>query len=206
MAVYRLRSLWPDFGGRVRIAWRSLALEIKNRKSTPKHIVDVEIPLMAEQEPDLPIGPWRAPEWQYPATILPAFEAVKCASLQGDERAWEFAWRTRRAFFAESRCISMRHVLLDLAGESDLDVNRFAQDWDSGTRRAEVLADTHRGWEELRVPGSPTFVLPSGRCVHNPGAYRVTWGPNHEIEQVDPPEQPWREAFRELLNEAASAC
>ena len=205
MAVYRLRLLWPEFRSRVKIAWRSLALEIKNRKSTPKTIVDVEISLMAEQQPDLPIGPWRAPEWQYPVTILPAFEAVKCASLQGGERAWDFAWRTRRAFFAESRCISMRHVLLELARESALDVDRFAADWDSGTFRAEVLADTHRGWEELRIPGSPTFVLPSGRCVHNPGAYRVTWGPNHEVERVDPPERPWREAFQELLDEAASS-
>src|SRR6266516_8074493 len=50
MAVYRLRKLWPEYERRVRIAWRALSLEAKNSKSTPKNIVDVEIPLMAQQE------------------------------------------------------------------------------------------------------------------------------------------------------------
>src|SRR5216110_2848671 len=111
MAVYRLRKLWPEYQRRVRIDWRALSLEVKNGKSTPKNIVDVEIPLMAQQEPDLPIGPWKAAEWQYPVTILPAFEALKCAALQSNRAAWEFSWRARRAFFGESRCLSMRHVL-----------------------------------------------------------------------------------------------
>ena len=204
MAVYRLRKLWPEYERHVRIAWRALSLEVRNGKSTPKNIVDVEIALMAQQEPELPIGPWRAPEWQYPVTILPAFEALKCAMLQGERLAWEFSWRTRKAFFDENRCISMRHVLCELAGESGLDVEQFMRDWDSGSQRPTVLAESHRGWEELKVPGSPTFVLASGRQVHNPGALRVTWGPNYSIQRVDPPKQPWREAYRELLDAAAA--
>ncbi len=204
MAVYRLRKLWPEYERRVRIAWRTLSLEVKNRKSTPKNIVDVEIALMAQQEPKLPIGPWKAAEWQYPVTILPAFEALKCAMLQGDGPAWEFNWRARKAFFDESRCISTRHVLCELAGQSGLDVEHFMRDWDSGRQRPTVLAESHRGWEELKVPGSPTFVLPSGRQVHNPGALRVTWGPNYSIQRVDPPQKAWQEAFRELLDAAVA--
>jgi predicted DsbA family dithiol-disulfide isomerase len=204
MAVYRLRKLWPEYESRVRIAWKALSLEVRNGKSTPKNIVDVEIALMAQQEPELPIGPWRAPEWQYPVTILPAFEALKCAMLQGERLAWEFSWRTRKAFFDESRCISMRHILRDLAGESGLDVEQIMRDWDCGSQRPTVLAESHRGWEELKVPGSPTFVLASGRQVHNPGALRVTWGPNYSIQRVDPPQQPWQEAYRELLDAAAA--
>ncbi len=179
-------------------------LEIKNSSSTPKYIVDVEIALMAEQEPDLPIGPWTAPDWQYPATVLPAFEALRCAARQGERQAWEFSWRVRRAFFRESRCISMRHVLLELAAESDLEVDRFGRDWDSGAERPTVLAESHHGWEEIKVPGSPTFVLPSGRQVHNPAAARVTWGPKHEVLKVAPPRQPWREAYREILDAATA--
>lgn len=186
----------------MRIVPRALALEIKNEKSTPKYIVDVEIKLMAEQEPDLEIGPWSAPDWQYPVTFLPAFEAVRCAGRQSDQAAWELAVRIRRAFFHESRCVSMRHVLIELAREGGLDLGRFCRDWDSGAERATVLAESHRGWDELKVPGSPTFVLPGGRQVHNPGALRVTWSPRHEVQKVDPPASPWREAFRDFLDEA----
>lgn len=202
MAVYRLRRLWPAYAGQVIIRWRALSLELVNRRPTPKNIVDIEIPLIAEQEPDIPIRPWHAPEWTYPVTILPAFEALHCAQRQGDEAAWEFNWRVRHAFFAESRCISMRHVLLEIAEESGLDVEQFRRDFDSGTTRPAVLAESERGWRELKVPGSPTFVLPSGRLVANPGAVRVRWGPKHEILAVQPPEQPWETALRGLLDAA----
>lgn len=108
MAVYRLRKIWPEYGGRVRIVFRALSLELKNGRSTPKPIVESEIPLMAQQEPDLPIAPWSAHDWEYVPTLLPAFEAEKAAAQQGDEAAWEFGWRVRHAFFAQSRTICMR--------------------------------------------------------------------------------------------------
>jgi hypothetical protein len=205
MAVYRLRLLRPRWEGRLTFVSRALALELKNSKSTPKPIVDVEIGLMAEQEPDLPIRPWSAPEWCYPVTLLPAFEAVSCARRQAAERAEEYAWLARLAFFDRSRCVSMRHVLVELAGEAGLDVERFTRDWDSGSARPEILAESHHGWEELKVPGSPTFVLPSGRQIHNPGAVRVTWGPKYQVQRVDPPEKPWRQAFEELFEAALAS-
>jgi predicted DsbA family dithiol-disulfide isomerase len=204
MAVYRLRKIWPEYADRVRIAWQALSLELHNREATPKNIVEAEIPLMAWQEPDLPIGPWKAADWQYPATILPAFEALRCAELQSDSLAWEFSWMLRKAFFADSRCISMRHVLLELSHECGLDVERFSRDWDSGAQRPLVIAESQRGWEQVKVPGSPTFVLPSGRRIHNPGALRVSWGPNAELQKIEPPEQPWLEAFDQFLVEAAT--
>ena len=207
--MYRLRQLWPEYGARVRVAWRALALEIKNEQTTPKFILDQEIPLMARQEPELPIGPWRAPEWQYPVTLLPAFEARACAERQGDAAAWEFGWRVRMALFAESRCVSARHVLLEVARESGLDLERFARDWDSGAERPRILAESHRGWEILNVDGSPTFVLPNGRQVHNPGAWKATWGPGKQIVKVDPapdaPDGDWRRAYRAFLDEAVAS-
>ncbi len=151
--MYRLRSLWPEYGARVRVSWKTLALEIKNRDGTPKHIVDEEIGVLQRLDPELPIRPWSAPEWQYPQTILPAFEAIASAEEQGDGPAWEYSWRVRVAFFAESRCISLRHVLIDLARESGLGVERFVAAWDSGLHRPRILADSHRGWEEITVQG-----------------------------------------------------
>lgn len=202
--MYRLRQLWPEYKGRLRIAWKALSLELKNEKPTPKDIVDQENELMAEQDPSLPVGPWRAPEWTYPATVLPAFEAIECASLQGDDAAWELSWAVRKAFFNDSRCISMRHVLVELARESGLDVQRFGRAWDEGGRRPQVVGESHHGWEELKVLCSPTFVLRSGWQEPNPGAWKITWGPGRRIAEVNRAVRPWQEVYEELLDRALS--
>ena len=163
---------------------------------------------MRQQEPSLPIGPWKAPEWQYPATVLPAFEALACAEQQGDDAAWAYSWRVREAFFTESRCISMRHELRKLARESGLDLARFQQDWDGGSERQRVLAESHHGWEALKVRSSPTFVLPNGRQVNNPAALEVTWSDGKQIQKVAPPSDApdgdWRRVYRAFLDEAAA--
>lgn len=205
MAVYRLQKVWPEYQGRVRIAFRSLSIELKNRRPTPKPVVDVEIPLMLEQEPDLPIRPWKAPPWRYVPTLLPAFEAEKAAAQQGDEAVWRFAWKVRYAFFERNRTICMRFELEEIAREVGLDVERFLEDWDSGRFRKQVEADSHHAWEVLKVPGSPTFVLPSGKQVPNPGAIKVKWGPNHEVlerKAADCPDGDCLQVFREMLEEA----
>lgn len=205
MAVYRLRKIWPEYQGRVRILFRALCLELKNGRSTPKPVVDAEIPLMAQQEPDLPIGPWRAPEWKYVPTFLPVFEAAKAAEQQGDEAIWRFEWEVRRAFFAESRTVCMRFELAEVARAAELDIDRFLRDWDSGRFRQPVEEESRHGWEVLEVPGSPTFVLPSGKQVANPGAARVKWGKNYEILEVTPPDCPngdCLQVFRDMLDEA----
>jgi hypothetical protein len=56
-----------------------------------------------------------------------------------------------------------------VAASAPLDFARFKDDWDSGRYKGEVVADSRRGWHELRVNGSPTLVLPSGRQVTSPG-------------------------------------
>ncbi|MCC7103589.1 MAG: dithiol-disulfide isomerase [Chloroflexi bacterium] len=204
MAVYRLRQVWDGYRGRLRIAWKTLALEIKNSKPTPKQIVDKEIVLMARQDLTLPIGPWQARDSEYPATILPAFEAIKCSERQGDALAWAFSWNVRAAYFAESRCISMRHVLRDIAAESGLDVERFLAEWDTGQDREQILAESHHGWEVIKVLNSPTFVLADGRQFSNPAASKVTWGPGGVILDAQPPARDWREVYREILEAAVA--
>lgn len=209
MAEFRLRKVWPEYRGRVRIVNRALALELKNHRPTPKRVVDIEVVLMARQEPDLPIWPWKAPDFEFVPTLLPAFEAEKAAALQGDEAVWEYSWRLRHAFFAESRTICMRHVFIDIAEDAGLDVERFAGDWDSGLMRELVLAESHYGWEVLQVPGSPTFVLPNGKQIANPGAIKVQWGPNHEPESItaaDCPRGDCLQVFRDMLDEAISSA
>jgi predicted DsbA family dithiol-disulfide isomerase len=208
MAIFRLRKVWPEYRGKVRVAFRALSLEIRNERTTPKPILDQEVVLMARQEPELPIWPWRSELWKFVPTFLPAFEAEKAAALQGDEAVWEYTWRLRNAFFEHSRSVCTRFELGSIAEEAGLDVNRFLADWDSGRLRESVLADTRHGWDDLKVPGSPTFVLPSGKQVPNPGAIKVQWGPEHEVlgfEPADCPDGDCLQPIGAMLEEAIAA-
>lgn len=188
----------------------SLAIEHVDEKCTPKHILDVETPLIVAEEPNLRWQPWSAPASEWPVTMWPAFEAVKCAERQGWRQADEMAWRIREAFFARSRCVSMRHVLLDLArGVPDLDHARFVEDWDAGVAKRQVIEEAREGWERLDLEVSPTFVLPSGRRLANPVAPLVhldeaTW----TVARVDPAPARGEEAleeYRKMVREAARA-
>jgi predicted DsbA family dithiol-disulfide isomerase len=162
VAHYRLRRIFPEYAGKVALAHKSLALEYVNREPTPKPVIDLETPFLALAEPDLPYRPWRAAASEWPVTILPAFEAVACAERQGLERADDLAWAIRIAFFRDSRCVSLRHVLLELADEVGLETDRFVADFDGGTARRRVIEEAREGWERQKLPGSPTIVLPDG--------------------------------------------
>src|SRR3712207_1742695 len=82
VAAFRLRKLKDAYRGRVAIEHKSLSLEYVNRRPTPKPILDQEAPLVMLEEPDIPYEPWHAPDSEWPVTIWPAFEAVKCAERQ----------------------------------------------------------------------------------------------------------------------------
>ncbi len=174
VTAYRLRQLREEYRGRITISYKSLALEYVNRRATPKPILDNETPILMLEEPEIPYQPWHAPLSEWPVTMWPAFEAIKCAERQGSDAAAELDWAIRTAFFAESQCISMRHVLLALAEKVGLDMRRFAEDFDSGATKRQVLQEAQEGWERLKVEGSPTFVLPSGEQVSYPALPKVT--------------------------------
>lgn len=181
LAAFRLRQALRDFPGRVEVRHRGLAIEWLDSKCTPKGILDAETPIVLREEPGIPHEPWRAHAWEWPVTMWPAFEAVKCAERQGWRRAHDLDWRLREAFFARSRCISMRHVVLEEARDAGLDLDDLTRDWDAGTCKGEVLAEARRGWEDLGLHASPTFVLPDGARFENPAAIHV------ELSDDDPP-------------------
>jgi protein-disulfide isomerase-like protein with CxxC motif len=113
-------------------------------------------------EPDLPFRPWAAPDSEWPVTLWPAFEAVKCAERQSILLADDLAWSIRLAFFRDNRCVSMRHVLLELAEATGLDLVRFETDFDAGASKSLVIEESRQGWERAKLPGSPTLLLPDG--------------------------------------------
>jgi predicted DsbA family dithiol-disulfide isomerase len=167
--AYVIHGYWQrlreDYDGRIALRHRSLALEYVNREPTPKGTLDVELPLLLASETDIPYAPWQAPDVEWPVSIWPAFEAVTCAGLQSLSLADNLAWRIRVAFFSEHKCISMRHVLLQLADTCGLDRAQFEADFDKGRGKQQVIDEARGGWEKLRLPGSPTWLLPSGEVV-----------------------------------------
>lgn len=165
ITAYRLRKLRDEYRQQLIIEHKSLPLEYVNRQPTPKRMLDSENPLLMLEEPDLPWEPWHAPLSEWPVTLWPAFEAVKCAERQDMALADDLDWAIRTAFFAESRCVSMRHVLFELAEGVGLAMDRFAHDFDSGAIKGLVMEEAREGWERLKVPGSPALVLPDGRVV-----------------------------------------
>ncbi len=210
LAAYRLRRLREEYAGRVEVVHRSLALEYVNREPTPKRVLEVELPILMLEEPEIPYQPWAASDSEWPVTMWPAFEAVKCAERQSLALADELDWRIRVAFFAESRCVSMRHVLIELAGEAGLDVERFTADFDAGSAKQQVIAEARAGWEELRVDGSPTFVLPGGEQVSNPGLPEIDLDEErgYRIRAVRPAPcsgDDCLEVYRALLDRAAAS-
>jgi predicted DsbA family dithiol-disulfide isomerase len=174
LTVYRLRKLRDEYRHKIAIVYKSLALEYVNKRPTPKAILDSETPILMLEEPEIPYRPWHAALTEWPVTMWPAFEAIKCAERQGPDAASELDWAIRVAFFANSQCIAMRHVLFDLAATSGLDMRRFAEDFDSGVAKRQVLEEAQAGWERLKVEGSPTFVLPSGAQVSYQALPKVT--------------------------------
>lgn len=177
LAVYRLRQVLPEFNGRVHILWRALSLEYINRQVYPKPLREVEIDLLKQIDPGLPVQKWTAPEWKWPGTFWPAMEALACAQDQGFDAAFELSWRLRYAYFQEGRTISLRHEILDIAQPLAeiglLDMGRFQSDWDSGRFKGSVLDDSQAGWHEKKVAGSPTFVFRDGRQITNPAVGEV---------------------------------
>lgn len=207
VSAYRLRQLRREDHGPLALVHKSLALEYINREPTPKALLEAELPTLVREEPGIPYQPWQRPASEWPVTMWPAFEAVKCAERQSLELADELDWALRVAFFAQSRCLSLRHVLLDLAQSVGLEMGRFADDFDRGVTKYQVLAEAQEGWERLHVAGSPTFVLPSGKQISEVGLPDIVVDSDHPERPpvINPPTEPIQdglEIFRQMVAEA----
>ena len=149
---------------------RAFALELVNERATPKLVLDAEIPVVGTLEPDFEFRLWTEPDWQWPVTTLPALEAVQAAKEQGLAASTALDLALREALFADSRCIALRHVVLDVARRTGVvDVDALAEALDSGRCRHRIAEDVRAAQADERVEGSPTVFLPDGTVVHNPG-------------------------------------
>ena len=146
-----MQKIEEEYGDKINISWRSY-------------------PLVLDENPERHFTPFTANAWRraaleeninfpswdtrqtYPTSSMPALQATKCAQLQGGEAFQRFHIALFKAFFEESRNISDRQVLLSLAKETGLDIERFGSDFDQGPRDNEIWAenidirDEYAGW------------------------------------------------------------
>ncbi|MFN2417790.1 MAG: DsbA family protein [Candidatus Limnocylindria bacterium] len=155
--------------GRIAFDHHAFPLELFNNEPTPRPLREAEWRVAAELAPRAGWQAWSAPEHAWPVTMLPPMEAVQAAKLQSFVASEELDRGLRRAFWGESRCISMRNVILEVANECEsLDVASLAQALDDGRARRTLLDD----WAVARseeVRGSAHLFASDGTNAQNPG-------------------------------------
>jgi predicted DsbA family dithiol-disulfide isomerase len=168
VCVHRLLAARDRLGADVRLVHRHYVLEEVNRFPIPKHFLDSEIPQIAPLDPDAGWKVYTELPSQWPLSTLLAMEAVRAVEVQGSDAHEQLDRALRVAFFRTHRCITLRHVILDIAEEcAAVDADALADALDSGRCRQAVI-DDHV--EALRfVQGSPQLFLADGTTVHNPG-------------------------------------
>ena len=165
----RLHTVMDEYQGRVRLRLRPFPLELAGGEAAPRDVLAQEWWLAALQEPAAAFAPYQGDDW--PASTLPTFDAAWCAFQQGEAAGYDYDLRVRRAFFAESRNIGRREVLLEIAGEAGLDLSAFTRTLDSGAARDAVLAEARLGHERYGVRGTPTVMLDDGTKLRHPIAF-----------------------------------
>ena len=171
VAVARLHRVRDDLGlaDRVRFDHHAFPLELVNERPTPKPVLDAEISAAGALEPGAGWQVWQGDEWTYPVTTLPALEAVQAAKEQSLQASEALDRGLRLALFAESRCISLRSVILSVAERTaGVDADALAEAIDDGRARRAVMDDFAEATGDT-VQGSPHLFLPGGTAMHNPG-------------------------------------
>lgn len=184
LALHRFRQARGRLGAPVAVEHRTFALELFNGPH-PRRGTDTEAVGVGQVAPELDWRVWTAPEDLYPHTVLLAAEAVHAAQAQSLAAGEALDLALRRAFWTHSRSIAHRAVILqvatDVAGRAreneghgtGLDVAALAAALDDGRHRRDITADQVIAQTDA-IQGSPTFRLPDGTTVHNPGT-QVTW-------------------------------
>lgn len=154
---------------RVRFDHHAFPLEMFNSEPTPRPAREIEARMAAELAPRAGWQAWSAPDHAWPVTMLLPMEAVLAAKEQSLAASEELDRALRRAFWADSRCISLRHVILEVAGECDaVDVDALTAAIDHGRARRSLFDD----WAVARtdqVRGSAHLFAPGGTNGQNPG-------------------------------------
>ena len=202
--VWRLHDARRRLGmeGRIAFDHHAFPLELFNSEPTPRPLREAEGQVAAALAPRAGWQPWSAPDHAWPVTMLPPMEAVQAAKLQSLTAAEELDRGLRRAFWGESRCISLCHVILEVATDCEsVDVGALTEVLDGGGARRALFDD----WAIARgdeVRGSAHLFAPDGTNAQNPGI-AIGWredgaGGGEAVIEADDPG-----AIDDLLRRAA---
>ena len=171
----------------VRFEHHAFPLELFNSEPTPRPLREAEWATAATLAPRAGWQAWSGPDDAWPVTMLPPMEAVGAAGLQSHAAAEELDRGLRRAFWGESRCISLRHVILEVANACEsVDVAALAEAIDDGRARRALMDD----WAVARgdqVRGSAHLFAPDGTDAQNPGI-TIGWSGEAPLIERDEPE------------------
>lgn len=176
LAVYRLHRARRRLGLEDVISFdhRAFPLELLNGNPGCRPGSDSEVPSVGACDPDAGWQLWQDKDWLYPSTSLPALEAVQAAKEQGLRASEDLDLGIRRAFWAESRCISNRKVILEVAAATKtVDAHQLETAMEEGRGRAALAEQTRVARSDL-VHCSPHIFLPDGSDWANPGL-QVDW-------------------------------
>jgi len=164
IATVRLHKIKEEYGEKVSIAWKSFPLvphNIPERRFSAHSVESWGRANEEAKEEVLRFNAWDASR-DYPGSSTPPLVAAKCAELQGEDALKRFQLVLLKAHFEEQRDVSQREVLVALAGEAGLDVERFASDYDSGGLHNVVMAEYEEARSKYRGYGLPTVVFNEG--------------------------------------------
>ena len=132
-----------ELGDGLAIDWRSFSLEQVNSKEGPD---------------------WKAWEQgpEYESRGMPALKASEAARRQGGELHRKFVLALLKARHADRADIREQGVLVDVARDTGLDIERFESDLDDPELLAQIGRD-HETAAADGVFGTPTYVFEEGR-------------------------------------------
>jgi predicted DsbA family dithiol-disulfide isomerase len=180
VAVLRLHAARAALGFQAVVPIVHLAhpLELLHGRPLPRRIIDAEIPACAAAVPDFGWSLWQGRLDEYPVTALLAAEAVQAARRQSEAAAEELDLALRTALFVHSRCIAVRHEVLDAAARCpSLDVDRLTVDLDTGVARGAVMRQAAAARDGAAADCTGYVVLPDGTGWCNPGITTSWIGP-----------------------------
>lgn len=177
LTLHRFRQARERLGLPVAVEHHTFALELFNGPH-PRRGTDTEAVGVGQAAPELDWRIWTGPDDLYPHTVLLAAEAVHAAQAQSLAAGEALDLGLRRAFWTQSRSITHRAVVLEIAAEvrdagTELDVAALTHALDTGAHRRDVTAD-HAVAQTDTIPASPTLRLADGAAYTNPGT-AVEW-------------------------------
>lgn len=192
VAVHRIFTARNVLGldGQLHIDHRVFPIELLNTAPGTRHGSDSEIPVLGALERDAGWQLWQGPDYHYPSTVLPAFEAVQAAKAQGLDVSERLDRALRRAFWARSRPIHLHHEILAVdATVENLDSDRLDADLRAGTSRRAIFDDLDVA-QSGAVTMSPHLFLPDGTSHANPGVtvhWQGDWAKGFPIVDANDP-------------------